>query len=189
MTLCKHRMSVAKLRDDGADASLAVSLAGALQDVLDAVNHLLGGTSMNAGLHGSKDGASTCEEVATFSFRSFQRLCLRRLNLLVVAKLRDDGADAGLAVSLASALQDVLDAVNHLLGRTSMNAGLHGSKDGASTSEEVATFSFRYFQRLCLRRLNLHIVAKLRDNGADAGLAVSLAGALQDVLDAVNHLL
>ena len=112
-------MIVAKLRDDGADAGLAVSLAGALQDVLDAVNHLLGGTSMNAGLHGSKDGASTCEEVATFSFRSFQRLCLSRLNLLIVggwlAKLRDNVADAGLAVSLARALQDVLDTVDHLL--------------------------------------------------------------------------
>ena len=112
-------MTVAKLRDDGADAGLAVSLAGALQDVLDAVNHLLGGTSMNAGLHGSKDGASTCEEVTTFSFRSFQGLCLSRLNLLIVAgwlaKLRDNVADAGLALSLARALQDVLDTVDHLL--------------------------------------------------------------------------
>ena len=82
---------------------------------------------MNAGLNSSQDGASTCEEVATelriclrlgigFSFRSFQRLCLRRLNLLIVAKLRDNIADAGLAVSLADALQDVLDTVDHLLG-------------------------------------------------------------------------
>ena len=33
--------SLAKLRDDIADAILAVSLANALQDVLDAVDHLL----------------------------------------------------------------------------------------------------------------------------------------------------
>ena len=82
---------------------------------------------MYAGLNGSQDGSSTCEEVATefriffclgngFSFRSFQRPCLSRLNLLIVAKLRDNVTDAGLAVSLANALQDVLDTVNHLLG-------------------------------------------------------------------------
>ena len=85
---------------------------------------------MYAGVNGSQDGSSTCEEVATelriclrlgigFSFRSFQRLCLRRLNLLIVggwlAKLRDNVADAGLAVSLVGALQDVLDTVDHLL--------------------------------------------------------------------------
>ena len=36
--------------------------------------------------------------------------------ILGLAKLRDDVADAGLAVALADAFQDVFDAVDHLLG-------------------------------------------------------------------------
>ena len=82
---------------------------------------------MNTGLNSSQDGTSTCEEVATelriclrlgigFSFRSFQRLCLIYLNLLVLPKLRDNVADAGFAVFLTDAVQDILDTVGHLLG-------------------------------------------------------------------------
>ena len=44
------------------------------------------------------------------------RFCLCRHSLLVVTKLRDNVADASLAVTLTIALQDVFDTVDQLLG-------------------------------------------------------------------------
>ena len=77
---------------------------------------------MNAGFNCPKDGASTCEKVAALclriglSLRSFLGFCLGGLSLLLLTELRYNVADALLAVSLADAVQDILDTVNHLLG-------------------------------------------------------------------------
>ena len=86
----------------------------------------------------TQDGSSTCEKVAAqlriflrlrivFSYRYFERSCLSRLILFLLTKLRDNVTDAGLAISLSNALQDVLDTVDHLLGCPSVYASLNCS--------------------------------------------------------------
>ena len=52
--------------------------------------------------------------VQSLGFRSVQKLCLSKLTPLIVA--RDNVTDAGHAISLANARQDVYDTLDHLLG-------------------------------------------------------------------------
>ena len=63
----------------------------------------------------------TCERVAALgpridlSLRSCLGFCFVGLNLLLLTELRDNVADALIAVALADAFQDILDTVDDLL--------------------------------------------------------------------------